>query len=145
MPLESLEGLRDVRSVKQFLHKEHGLPPRFRQRLLLGGGSLEDGVEVDASMNMQLVLLAFSDTSLVQAAQMNWFAEIGATKEVEALLQLPQDPDLACLTLRSQLEPFDNVFSKSSGAAFTRCFSYHLPLYYMFRPQRLVLTRIVGL
>ena len=34
--------LSDVKSLKQRLHQHHGLPPRFRQRLLHKGNTLDD-------------------------------------------------------------------------------------------------------
>ena len=36
------EEIHDVKSLKLRLNQLHGLPPRFRQRLLLSGVSLED-------------------------------------------------------------------------------------------------------
>ena len=37
-----VEELSDVRALKQTLHLFHGLPPRFRQRLVLRGDPLLD-------------------------------------------------------------------------------------------------------
>ena len=37
-----IEELSDVKALKQRLHENHGLPPRFRQRLLQGGTTLDD-------------------------------------------------------------------------------------------------------
>ena len=53
----------DVRSLKRRLSQLPGLPPRFRQRLLLDGRGLEDAVMLDSAMDLQLVLLPFADVS----------------------------------------------------------------------------------
>ena len=52
-----VEGTNDVRGLKQKLNELHGLPPRFRQRVLLHGESLEDTVKLDCPMDLDLVLL----------------------------------------------------------------------------------------
>ena len=49
----------DVRALKQHLHQLHGLPPHFRQRLLLHRQCLEDTAALRSSMDLELVLLAF--------------------------------------------------------------------------------------
>ena len=49
----------DVRALKQHLNQVHGLPPRFRQRLLLGGQCLEDNATLQLGMELELVMLAF--------------------------------------------------------------------------------------
>ena len=43
--------LSDVKSLKQRLHQQHGLPPRFRQRLLHLGNTLSDAVMLDSVMD----------------------------------------------------------------------------------------------
>ena len=49
-----LTELSDVRALKQRLHRQHGLPPRFRQRLLQEGQTLDDGVKLDSVMDLQV-------------------------------------------------------------------------------------------
>ena len=92
------DDVRDVRAVKQRLHKTHGVPPRFRQRVLLDGKNLDDAAEVDASMDLHLLVLTLCGAQ-VEADSLVKLAEDGLVKEVEAMLQLPQDPNLPCLSL----------------------------------------------
>ena len=49
----------DVRTLKHHLNQGHGLPPRFRQRLLFHGQCLEDTAGLHSGMELELVLLAF--------------------------------------------------------------------------------------
>ena len=49
----------DVRALKQHLNQLRGLPPRFRQRLLLHGQCLEDTATLHLAMDLELVVLAF--------------------------------------------------------------------------------------
>ena len=49
----------NVRALKQHLNERHGLPPRFRQRLLLQGKCLEDTATLQLGMELELVVLAF--------------------------------------------------------------------------------------
>ena len=49
----------DVRALKQHLNQRQGLPPRFRQRLLLHGQCLEDTATLHSAMELELVVLAF--------------------------------------------------------------------------------------
>ena len=49
----------DVRALKRRLNQLYGLPPRFRQRLLLNGKCLEDTASLQAGMELQLVPLVF--------------------------------------------------------------------------------------
>ena len=51
--------LPDVRALKRRLNQLYGLPPRFRQRLLLHGKCLEDTATLDSAMELELVVLAF--------------------------------------------------------------------------------------
>ena len=51
--------LPDVGSLKQHLNRGHGLPPHFRQRLLLHGQCLEDTATLHSAMELELVILAF--------------------------------------------------------------------------------------
>ena len=53
------DSVPDVRALKQLLNQGHGLPPRFRQRLLLHGQCLEDTDTLHSAMELELVVLAF--------------------------------------------------------------------------------------
>ena len=88
----------NTRTLKQQLQKLPGIPPRFRQRLLHQGSSLEDGAFLDSAIDLQLLLLTFIGPCQKQADELTLAAETGALERVEALLQLPQDPDLASIT-----------------------------------------------
>ena len=61
-----VEERSNVRSLKQQLTHQHGLPPRFRQRLLRHGENLDDTAELDSPVNLDLVLLPFADVSEAQ-------------------------------------------------------------------------------
>ena len=58
--------LSDVQALKQRLHHQHGLPPRFRQRLLHEGNILDDAFELDSPMDLQVLTLPFSEASDTQ-------------------------------------------------------------------------------
>ncbi|CAE7458671.1 Kidins220 [Symbiodinium natans] len=88
-----VEQIRDVRSLKRHLHRYHGLPPRFRQRVLLHGECLEDTATLDAPTDLSLVLVPFADVSRQQASDLPGAACQGWIAEVETMMQLPQDPD----------------------------------------------------
>ena len=88
--------VRDVRSLKQHLHSICGLP-RFRQRLLGEGRSLEDEFELECSLDLQLVLLQFDtspDHAHQLAHQLQHAARHNFPSQVEELLSRPQDPDV---------------------------------------------------
>ncbi|OLQ11117.1 Kinase D-interacting substrate of 220 kDa [Symbiodinium microadriaticum] len=107
--------LSDVKALKQRLHEQHGLPPRFRQRLFHEENALDDAVTLasvmesqaihedttlsdavkpDAVMHLQALVLEFSDASHAQRIELDDAARCGLLHEVEALLQLPMDPDV---------------------------------------------------
>ncbi|CAE7876403.1 ANKRD50 [Symbiodinium sp. KB8] len=89
-----VEEVHDVKGLKQHLTQLHGLPPRFRQRVFFHGEILEEDVKLDSSMNLDLVVLTFSDVSEGQAEKLAAAASQGSFSEVESMMQLPQDPDL---------------------------------------------------
>ncbi|CAE7441827.1 ANKRD50, partial [Symbiodinium sp. KB8] len=86
-----VEELSDVRALKQTLHLFHGLPPRFRQRLVLRGDPLDDATKLDAPLDLELVLLEYSTT---KSEELILAAARASTSEVEAILQQPQHPDV---------------------------------------------------
>eukprot|EP00439_Symbiodinium_sp_Y106_P061833 s1775_g9.t1 len=65
-----------------------------RQRLLLHGERLADAVKLESSMELDLVLLTFGESSQEQAGDLVTAARHGSLAEVESMLQLPQDPNL---------------------------------------------------
>ena len=77
----AVEEICDVRGLKRRLHQLHGLPPRFRQRVLAHAQDLEDSVPLDSPMDLDLVLLSFTDVSesqgdnLVDAARRGFMVE----------------------------------------------------------------------
>ncbi|CAE7235362.1 rsph10b, partial [Symbiodinium sp. CCMP2592] len=86
-----LVELSDVKALKQQLHKQHGLPPRFRQRILDEGKVLDDGIKLESPallevtsssvMDLQVLILEFCEASeeqkdqLWDAADENFVAE----------------------------------------------------------------------
>ena len=79
MPVEELS---DARALQQQLNRLHGLPVRFRQRLFLGGSSLDDSVHLDSSMELELVLLSYCVTSKTQAEELAAASANGAMSNV---------------------------------------------------------------
>ena len=71
-----------VRALKQQLHLLHGMPPRFRQRLLLKGQCLDDAAKIDRPMELELVLLSYHVApalreELLSASSQGSVAEVG--------------------------------------------------------------------
>ena len=59
-----------LRELKLQLHALHGFPARFRQRLFFCGDPMDDSAELDSPMDLELVLLTYSDASQTQAAEL---------------------------------------------------------------------------
>ena len=57
--LEEEDLILDVRALKRRLNQLYGLPPRFRQRLLLHGTCFEDSATLHPGMELELVMLPF--------------------------------------------------------------------------------------
>ncbi|CAE7615646.1 CTTNBP2 [Symbiodinium sp. CCMP2592] len=94
----SVEELSEVKAIKQELYRNHHQPVRFRQKLFLCGNPddpLDDSVLLDSPMELQLVLLPYSGTSETEAEALRSASACGSLCEVEAMLQLPQHPDIA--------------------------------------------------
>ena len=71
-----------VRDVKRRLHRLHGLPPRFRQRLLRLGASLDDADAVDSlDLDMELVVLNFCSASQAQLDELIAAAREGSVEK----------------------------------------------------------------
>ena len=88
-----LAEVNTVRNLKERLAQLHGVP-RFRQRLLDDGESLQDTATVHPT-DLQLVFLNYSEASLEQAAELTAAVGHGSVSEVEEILQRPQDPNQA--------------------------------------------------
>ena len=73
-----------VRALKLVLNKQHGFPPRFRQRLFLRGDLLEDAFELATSMDMVLefLVLDFANVSSQQVEELIRAAEFAELSEV---------------------------------------------------------------
>ena len=80
-----VEEVHDVRGLKQCLNQQHGLPPRFRQRVLLHGEMLEDTANLDSPMDLDLVVLAFADVSQSDVDDLSFYAAEGIMAEVVRL------------------------------------------------------------
>ncbi|CAE7391991.1 unnamed protein product [Symbiodinium natans] len=93
LPLEEMEEMSTVRNLKQHLGQLYGIP-RFRQRLLHNGKSLEDTMALHLDMDLQVVFLHFSDSSREEAAELTAAVEHDCLAKVEEILQRPQDPNL---------------------------------------------------
>eukprot|EP00439_Symbiodinium_sp_Y106_P052503 s777_g7.t1 len=78
--------LTDVKELKRHLHQLHSYPPRFRQRLLLGGNPMDDSAKLDSPMDLDLVLLAYSAGSQTQADELVTAANDGHVEVVRLLL-----------------------------------------------------------
>ena len=79
--------LSDVMALKQQLHRRHGLPTRFRQRLFHGGILLPDAAKLDKPQDLDLVLLPYVAASQSRADELMSAAENGFV--VEARLPWP--------------------------------------------------------
>ena len=85
--LADIPLVSDVRGLKRRLNLLHGMPTRFRQRLLLGGSPLDDSTSLDVEMDLELVLLTYCDSSQPAADQLVTAAANGSIPE--ALLAKP--------------------------------------------------------
>ena len=74
--------LSDVKELKLRLHQLHGLPTRFRLRLLRDGKCMDDSVMLDSPMDLDLVLLAYSAASQEQHSSLWAAADSGSATEV---------------------------------------------------------------
>ena len=85
----------DVRALKRQLHMLHGIPNRFRQKLLYCGNCLDDDAKLDMPMDLQLVLLTYNTAAEIQMEGMCRAAAEGAVVQMESMLQEPLEPNLA--------------------------------------------------
>ena len=74
------EELSDVKALKQRLQQQHGMPPRFRQRLLLHDTQaiLDDTAELEGGMTLQLLLLNFNEPSQAATDELTTAASHGS-------------------------------------------------------------------
>ena len=75
-----VEELSDVKALKRRLLQQHGMPPRFRQRLLLHDTQaiLDDTAELEGGMTLQLLLLNFNEPSQAKADELTEAASHGS-------------------------------------------------------------------
>ena len=76
-----VEEVSTVQELKRRLHQLHGLPPRFRQRLLCQGSMMDDADKLDSSLDLELVLCPFSGASLTQREELITAAGDGSVPE----------------------------------------------------------------
>ena len=100
-----VEEVGSVRDVKQRLHRLHGFPPRFRQRLILQGSNLDDAEILDSPRDLELLVLpVVSQTQagdLADAARDGSVEKAGdfATRQAKTVLREhaesgnPRDPN----------------------------------------------------
>ena len=79
MPVKEVSCIREV---KQRLHQRHGLPPRFRQRLVLEGANLDDAANIDSPRELELVVLPLSSPSLIDTNELVAAAVDGSVEQV---------------------------------------------------------------
>ena len=91
-----LTELSDVKALKQRLHEQHGLPPRFRQTLLHEGNTLDDAVKLETEMDLQLLIVAFSEPSGDQGRELR--AAAWGDRLAEARRALKTSPESLKLT-----------------------------------------------
>ena len=78
----AVEELHAVRDLKDQLHQRHSMPPRFRQRLLFNGKSMDDTTMLDKPMDLDLVLLTFADVTQSQVDELTAATNEGFIDEV---------------------------------------------------------------
>ena len=66
----------DIKALKLRLHQQHGLPPRFRQKLMHSDKPLDDDTELDSVIGLEAVPTSPSEPEQLAAA-----AEHGSTAE----------------------------------------------------------------
>ena len=90
MPVEQLSN---ARALKQELSRLHGLPTRFRQRLLLDGNPLDDSAQLVSPAELELVLLSYSMASRMQAEELAAASTNGSATEALSLQSIRPDPE----------------------------------------------------
>ena len=90
--------LGDVKSLKQRLHRLHGLPSRFRQRLFHEGSLLDDAAQLDSLRDLELLLLSYHPACQTSADELVTAAARGSVNEVRVPCShtARSNPDLAC-------------------------------------------------
>eukprot|EP00439_Symbiodinium_sp_Y106_P022261 s449_g2.t1 len=91
MPVGSLSN---IKALKQHLTRFHGLPTRFRQKLLFRGTPLDDSTPLDSPLELDLVLLSYSVSSKDEAKELVTVFANGSVSEAESILQQPRHPDM---------------------------------------------------
>ena len=81
MPVKEVTS---VRELKQRLHHLCGLPPRFRQRLILQGTALDDTSKLDLPVDLELVVLSSSSPSQTEVDELIAAAKNGSADKAGA-------------------------------------------------------------
>ena len=76
-----------MKGLKQRLTQLHGLPTRFRPRVLFNGENLKDEMTLDYPLDLELVLLTFADVSQSQMLDLEAAATQGSISQVGSLKQ----------------------------------------------------------
>ena len=92
-----------VKALKQRLQALLGMT-RFRQRLLIDGRELHECDELWPSMELELVLLNFCPADDAQCRELYAAVGIDSVERTEAVLALPQDPDVSMQQDRTALQ-----------------------------------------
>ena len=74
----------NVLALKQRLNMLHGLPNRFRQRLLFRGSPLDDAATLSSPADLELVLLTHSDAAETQVEELVTAAANGSATEASS-------------------------------------------------------------
>ena len=101
----------DVRAMKQRLNALHGLPNRFRQRLICQGSPLDDSATLSSPADLELVLLPHSDATETQVVELVTAAAKGSTTEASFARPKPRklclsEPSLDSKTLKADTLSF---------------------------------------
>ncbi|CAE7193274.1 ANKRD50 [Symbiodinium sp. CCMP2592] len=86
-----LTELSDVKALKQRLHQQQGLPPRFRQRLVHGGSTLGDEIKFDSVLDPDGVAATSSEATDKMQRQVTAAADHGSPRT--ATLKRRLDPE----------------------------------------------------
>ena len=87
----SLSNLSDVKALKQRLHEQHGLPPRFRQRLLYEGKTLDDADKLNSVLDRQVVAAAAALASVMEPQPVAWMPSAPESEQSEQAAATERD------------------------------------------------------
>ena len=116
----------DVRAMKQRLNALHGLPNRFRQRLICQGSPLDDSATLSSPADLELVLLPHSDATETQVDELVTAAANGSTTEASFARPKPRklclsEPSLDSKILKADTLSFGELPRKISYLKSAKC------------------------